>query len=165
MFVFTASKRGIKPRSADKQTAPKRRTSSCSCRQGLPFPHHRLFWRDSCFLDYRNITKLRPCKRIAWQGHKDTKALGEAYRPLRQGRTLQVGWLDIEDGKQRPYQIHVKEGMLPWQLGMRRILWKDKEWSLLRKRLERLDSWWFHVLHWQVPQLVQEWKNQGNFKQ
>ena len=31
MFVFTASKRGIKPRSADKQTAPKRRTSSRSC--------------------------------------------------------------------------------------------------------------------------------------
>ena len=38
MFVFTASKRGIKPRSADKQTAPKRRTSSRSCRQDLPFP-------------------------------------------------------------------------------------------------------------------------------
>ena len=32
MFVFTASKRGIKPRSADKQIAPKRRTSSRSCR-------------------------------------------------------------------------------------------------------------------------------------
>ena len=32
MFVFSASKRGIKLRYADKQTAPKRRTSSCSCR-------------------------------------------------------------------------------------------------------------------------------------
>ena len=32
IIVFTASKRGIKPRSADKQTAPKRRTSSRFCR-------------------------------------------------------------------------------------------------------------------------------------
>ena len=32
IIVFTASKRDIKPRSADKQTAPKRRTSSRFCR-------------------------------------------------------------------------------------------------------------------------------------
>ena len=32
MFVFTASQRGIKPRSADKQTTPKWKASSRSCR-------------------------------------------------------------------------------------------------------------------------------------